>query len=136
MPKWLDNTLIKGPQFALVTTEEMFHELCDELDIPKAHQGDWLFGGRAATHWFPALDASIVTILPRDKNTDAVGIVGTLVHEGTHVWQFYCESIGEKEPSREFMAYSIQAIVVQLMQAYDEQTLTQELDGEQDRQVS
>jgi hypothetical protein len=41
-----------------------------------------------------------------------------LVHEAVHVWQFHCENIGEREPSIEFEAYSIQAVSQFLMEAY------------------
>ena len=45
-----------------------------------------------------------------------------LVHEAVHVWQAFCEDIGEKSPSDEFEAYSIQSISYELMTAYANKT--------------
>lgn len=45
-------------------------------------------------------------------------INSTLCHEATHVWQAHEDSIGEVNTSREFEAYSIQAIAQTLMEAF------------------
>lgn len=45
-------------------------------------------------------------------------IAGILVHEAMHVWREIRERIGEKEPSSEFEAYSMQAIFQGLYDGY------------------
>lgn len=59
----------------------------------------------------------IVTVAPH--NRPALRVIGILAHEAAHVWQSICEAIGEREPSKEFEAYSIQAITQELIAAYE-----------------
>lgn len=56
------------------------------------------------------------------EGLDSIKIASLIVHEATHVYQECMEFIGEKDPGREFEAYSIQHISEQLMRAYVEQT--------------
>lgn len=49
-----------------------------------------------------------------------VEIIGLIVHEATHVLQFVLEKMDEREPSPEFEAYSMQAIVQNLYQAWQD----------------
>lgn len=51
-----------------------------------------------------------------------VEIAGLLVHEAVHVWQRYCDGIGERSPADEQAAYGIQSIAQELMQSFAEQT--------------
>lgn len=44
-----------------------------------------------------------------------VEVVGLLVHEGVHIWQEVKDALGERSPSPEFEAYSVQWIVQQLI---------------------
>ena len=43
-----------------------------------------------------------------------------LLHEAVHVWQRVKALMGEKEPSKEFEAYSIQRIALDLFNMYEE----------------
>lgn len=45
-------------------------------------------------------------------------VLGLFVHEATHVWQTVRDEMGEKSPSIEFEAYSMQAIFQQLWSAW------------------
>lgn len=45
-------------------------------------------------------------------------IAGLLCHEAVHVWQTIRTVMGEDDPSIEFEAYSVQAVFVQLYQAW------------------
>ena len=63
----------------------------------------------------------IVTINDLDDYTKE-HIYSVLVHEATHVWQYYRNFIGEQHPSPEFEAYSIQAISENLFYAYESQS--------------
>lgn len=63
----------------------------------------------------------LVTINEKfDTLDDANAIVGLIVHEAVHVWQKITETIGERYPSIEFEAYSIQVITQELLFAYAE----------------
>ncbi|WP_242100976.1 hypothetical protein, partial [Acinetobacter baumannii] len=44
------------------------------------------------------------------SDKDQIQVYGLLLHEAVHVWQKMKKLMGEREPSSEFEAYSIQAI--------------------------
>ncbi|HID0922158.1 TPA: hypothetical protein ACXEMB_003562 [Acinetobacter baumannii] len=48
-----------------------------------------------------------------------IEIYGLLLHEAVHVWQKVRKLMGEKEPSSEFEAYSIQAIAQDLFEMFE-----------------
>lgn len=54
-----------------------------------------------------------------ESNRTLVEIVGLLVHEATHVWQYVLKHMNEVAPSPEFEAYSMQAISQALIDAFD-----------------
>lgn len=49
----------------------------------------------------------------------AIEIYGLLLHESVHIWQKIRERMGEKKPSSEFEAYSIQSIAQDLFYAFE-----------------
>ncbi|AXJ90007.1 hypothetical protein DKP84_06110 [Acinetobacter pittii] len=59
-----------------------------------------------------------------------IEIYGLLLHEAVHVWQKVKKLMGEKEPSSEFEAYSIQAIAQDLFEMYEESEVSHGVDGE------
>jgi hypothetical protein len=65
---------------------------------------------------------AIVTLADRAKDMEIEQVYALLVHEAVHLWQWQCELIGERDPSSEFEAYSIQAISQELMFAYKDAT--------------
>jgi hypothetical protein len=60
--------------------------------------------------------------LEKMKEKSPIEVACKIVHEAVHVYQECMEYIGEKNPGREFEAYSIQHISEQLMKSYVEQT--------------
>lgn len=63
---------------------------------------------------------SIIVTLGADAEADGrtrVEIAGLICHEATHIWQAVRAAMGEKHPSIEFEAYSVQAIFQDLYQA-------------------
>lgn len=54
-------------------------------------------------------------------------IYGLIIHESVHIWQKYCLSIGEGQPSDEFEAYTIQKIAQNLMTAFDRANMERKL---------
>lgn len=59
-----------------------------------------------------------------------IEIYGLLLHEAVHVWQKVKKLMGEKEPSSEFEAYSIQAIAQDLFKMYEESEVNDGMEGE------
>jgi hypothetical protein len=53
-----------------------------------------------------------------DAKADAIGIIGLLVHEVIHAWQWIKRDIGERKPSKEFEAYAVQHMTMLLIDAY------------------
>jgi hypothetical protein len=50
---------------------------------------------------------------------DQLQVYGLLLHEAVHVWQIVKRRMGEREPSVEFEAYSIQSIAQDLFEMYE-----------------
>ena len=76
--------------------------------------------GRAT--FFTKTGKAIAIVTVRDgaeKQRSLIEIIGLLVHEATHIWQEVRSVMGEKEPSVEFEAYSVQAITQELLAAFD-----------------
>jgi hypothetical protein len=61
-----------------------------------------------------ASDCVVMLVEKEDPIENAV----LLVHEAVHIWQMFCQTIGERNPSDEFMAYTIQNITHRLYHAY------------------
>lgn len=77
--------------------------------------------GRCTTFTNEGKVVCIVTLRDGSENERSISeITGLLVHEATHVWQTIREDIGEKDPSPEFEAYSMQAIFQGLFTAFQE----------------
>lgn len=130
---WCDRSLVVLPFYlALVISEADYYRECEEMKIPIADRGIWKREeANATTSFFPdcigtdgkKFKAVIVGIEPRDQ--DGIVAAGLLVHEAVHVFQKYCELVGESRPSLEFEAYSIQWIAQSLMWSYRDQVFPQ-----------
>ena len=119
--KWLHRDLITGPYLALCTSEADFHRAMKHCKVPREQWATWITDGAdATTHQLTNPDGGrlCVVCIRAGEQHSGVQIAAMLVHEAVHVWQFHCQNIGEREPSSEFEAYSIQAISQRLMQAY------------------
>lgn len=123
---WLDRSLITGPYLSLVLSEKAFIETLRGLGIKKGEGPDWIKAPQAdaTTHWMDHPDGSLACIIALRQRDDMEGIqiAAMLAHEAVHVFQVYCKHIGERKPSPEFQAYSVQAITQNLMYAYAEQS--------------
>ena len=115
--RWLDRRVAApGPYLTLCLTEAEFHDALRKL---KLHERPTFVSPNAdaTTHHFANDSGGQVCIVClRDcRKRDSIEIAGMLVHEAVHVWQEYCERIGEKQPGTEQEAYAIQAIAQELM---------------------
>ena len=124
--RWCDRTLIVNPFYVgLVTTEAMYYEECDRLEIPKADQGVWISSdsvNATVSHFEkPGHKPILIVAIREDGSHTGIQIAGLLVHEAVHVWQKVCKYLGEDNPSSEFEAYSIQWIAQELMESYTAQ---------------
>lgn len=78
----------------------------------------------ATTHHMTRDDGEWLTMVCLRENEKAtpIDVACLLVHEAVHVFQFFCDTIGEEAPSAELQAYGIQHIAQRLMEAYVELT--------------
>lgn len=76
-------------------------------------------GAGAQVDFYQDSAYAIVQIGDTSERT-SVDIHGLLLHEAVHVWQRIRQRMGEKEPSIEFEAYSIQRIAQDLFSMFEE----------------
>lgn len=110
-PKWLNRTIHpEGPYMCLCLCQQDFDNAMKKLGMPDRmpfisadHKGATvhLFRDPRGNH------CAIVCMRIVSTHTEAQRLA-MLVHEAAHVWQYHVESIGEKNPSDEFMAYGLQ----------------------------
>lgn len=119
--KWLNRDLIVGPYLALALSEKEFHAALRHCKVPIAEWPQWVKSA-ATTHTFTNKDGGLccVVCLGPHEGKSPIQVAALLVHEAVHVWQSWCDDVGEQAPSSELEAYSIQAISQRLMFAYAE----------------
>lgn len=86
--------------------------------------------GAAAQVDFYSNGAYAVVQLGDTSERKPIEVYGLLLHEAVHVWQKVRKLMGEKEPSSEFEAYSIQAIAQDLFEMYEESEVNHGMEGE------
>ncbi|MGQ1216569.1 hypothetical protein ACT4Z6_18755 [Acinetobacter baumannii] len=74
--------------------------------------------------------AYAVVQLGDTSERNQIEVYGLLLHEAVHVWQKIKKLMGEREPSVEFEAYSIQAIAQDLFKMYEESEVNDGMEGE------
>ena len=119
--KWLGRRMMTLPVFlGLCQDERKFKK--ELLRLKLTETWPWLTSDHAdATTHFLHNDKGDRTVIVCIRNKPGITLCqayALLVHESVHVWQEVKEIIGEREPSKEFEAYSIQAIAQELMVAY------------------
>lgn len=127
-PKWLDRTLIVSSHFfTLCTTEDGFTKVLKHLQIPKGQRPPFVnnWHSDATAHYFEnrgERTKSVVVCVANFEKKSPPQIAGLLAHEATHIWQQIKDDYGERNPSPEFEAYSIQSITQQLLTEFYRQT--------------
>ncbi|CAM0816916.1 hypothetical protein ACXP5J_18250 [Acinetobacter baumannii] len=86
--------------------------------------------GAAAQVDFYSNGSYAVVQLGDTSERKLIEIYGLLLHEAVHVWQKIKKLIGEREPSSEFEADSIQAIAQDLFKMYEESEVNDGMEGE------
>lgn len=121
MALWLERTLITGPHLALVFDEDEFMKAMADMNVPPRARPLWSVNGGGATTYIlensRGYTACVVALGDQEGST-GIDVAALLCHEAVHIFQAFCEEIGERNPSHEFEAYSIQQIAQTLMEAY------------------
>lgn len=112
-------------KLGLFTSEAAFLKEQKRLGIPLHEYESWPRPSRAAVVYYNHLkDGDLAVVIVGDTSAlDGIQIAAMLAHEATHVWQYHCDLIGERNPfaSREFSAYGIQHVLQRLLNAYAKQ---------------
>lgn len=123
-PEWLNRSMIVGPYFTLCLSSEAFRAEVDRLKW--SDTGPWLSceHADATTHFGANEDGELTAIvcMRPPGGRDPVTVAGLLVHEAVHVWQRWCDRVGEHSPGAETEAYSVQWLSQQLMWEFVRQT--------------
>lgn len=107
-------TPFEHSKYTLVRNQKQFNMLFDNkndadefLSLGCAAQVDYYNGGEKC-----------VVQLGKTKGRPLNQVYGLLLHEAVHIWQRVKKLMGEKDPSIEFEAYSIQRIAQDLFDMY------------------
>lgn len=125
--QWLDRDLIRSPySFALCLSEKEFKQELRRLELPRKEWPSFLATNHssATVHFFERngdIDFCAIVCIGDTSKVELEQVYAMLVHEAVHIWQAVRDNIGERHPSQEFEAYSIQAISQRLMFSYKEQ---------------
>jgi hypothetical protein len=118
-PKWLDRRIAApGPYLTLCLGQAEFRSAIAGLKPPEIP--NWIMSQRAnaTTHFFVNQDhhtCAVVCLGEGWRDRNSIEVAGLLVHEAVHVWQAYCDDIGERNPGSEQEAYGIQSIAQELL---------------------
>jgi hypothetical protein len=123
--RWLDRRIAAaGPFLTLCLSEQEFYHALSKIKV--ADRPAWVNpGAHATTHHMrnSAGDATCIVCLNDWHDRSGIEIAGLLIHEAVHVWQEYCDMIGETTPGREQEAYAVQAIAQELMAEFKRRTV-------------
>lgn len=119
---WCDRALIKSPFYCLCLTERQYRKALKHIGVHD-YNAPWIGNAHSngTTHILES-DGKLCCIvcIRLKEGVEYQQVCSLLVHEAVHVWQRFCENIGESEPSSEFEAYSIQWISQQLFYALED----------------
>lgn len=116
--KWLDRRVAcPGPYLTLCLNEAEYRKAMNHLRIEGF--GPWIKSdvAHATTHQCtnPKNQPACVVCMRDWEGRHPVEVAGMLVHEAVHIWQFYADAIGERDPGDEQEAYAVQCIAQELM---------------------
>ena len=117
-PRWLDRRIGReGPYLTLCTSEAEYNAVARRLGVSTA---GWLNPNAHATlhSFYGPKGLCCIVCLGDTAGRTGVEISALLIHEAVHVWQQWCEDVGETRPGDEQEAYGVQAIAQELMAEY------------------
>lgn len=107
-----DFSFLEGPHIAMVTTPAEFARRVRAL-TGEPPTVSWLGnGGHAAVNVFTnstSGELAILVSMPLRPKSEDFNALSILVHEAVHVFQAWCDYVGEDRPGTEVEAYAIQA---------------------------
>lgn len=113
------NLLPVSVSVALATSPAGYAQSMDGLATPHLERHDFPRPGCAWTAVHDcATGRSVVVALGDTDGCDGITIACVLVHEAQHVWQAYCQHVGERVPGNEQAAYAVQSIAEYLMREF------------------
>lgn len=120
-PRWLDRRIGRaGPYLTLCLSEAEFRAALKHLKSPEMPR--WVSpNADATTHTFDSPDNGdpcCIVCVRGHEGRNGVEVAGMLIHEAVHVWQQWCDTVGERNPGSEQEAYAIQAISQELMSEF------------------
>ncbi len=119
LTRWLDRRIARaGPYLALCLSESEFRKALAHLKAPEIPAWIKSRTANATMHTFINEDGKtccVVCLGDGWQGRNPIEVAGLLVHEAVHVWQTYCDDIGEAVPGDEQEAYAIQSIAQELM---------------------
>lgn len=116
-PRWLDRRIAwPGPYLTLCLSEAEYLAALAHLKLVPA-DSEWCGEDGGKTHYAsnPKGETVCIVCVRQAESRSAIEIAGLLVHEAVHVFQHYCDRIGERNPAVEQEAYGIQSIAQELM---------------------
>ena len=125
---WCSRETVPTPYYALCLSKRNFRKELKRLDARVA--GPWITRGAVATaHDLgpskgpQGIRHSVLVCFDRKRERlDAAEFGALMAHEAWHVVEAQMETMREKKPSSEFVAYSLQTITGNLIHAYHEMT--------------
>lgn len=124
--QWIDRELLRSPMYyCLCTTEKEYLGELARLNVKYPDKWVKEISG-ARTHFLDNDKGSTCAIvcLPLKEDHTILEHEALLVHEAVHIFQEICDTWGEKKPSPEFEAYSIQRITLNLLHQFHKKLLT------------
>lgn len=115
--RWLDRRIgALGPYLTLCLSEAELRAVTKRLGV----ECRWLAPGKdASVHSFAGPRGLCSVVCLGDvRDRSGVEIAGLLIHEAVHVWQCWCEDVGETHPGSEQEAYGVQAVAQELLAEY------------------
>ena len=115
--KWLDRSLFDSPiQYALCLNREDFKKFFNsDKYFPKTGANIILASKNDNLH-------AVITLADDYKDLDTYEVHAMLTHEAMHLVDYIMEEICEDNPSKEFKAYMIQNICLELFATYKKMT--------------
>lgn len=125
---WAGSSLINTPvEYGLFLNPKDFAKALKKMGLPNWDKETFIPEGKGAcVNVYENQSGEILAFVclsqeKIEKESIHLNQVHALIlHEAVHIWQHIKDAIGEKEPSKEFEAYSIQRISQNLFYLYDE----------------